>query len=198
MYGRRCGFRVSNQFPHSWAAEVLKVPPLIAPVRQYVWPMRVAGEEDALARGALLLMVRPAEGGSYLVTCALGFSDPSLPMGVWGCPEGDHLCAVAGGYAYVARASEPETCSMIGLKPVVAVVPAIPAELLLFVGLHRIVAWGRDGLAWETARLSWEGVRVLTVEERELVGLGWNLMSDKEVEFRVDLQTGKHVGGGWG
>ena len=188
---------MSEGFARSWTAEVLKAPPLIAPVRQYVWPMRVAGEEDALARGALLLMVRPREGGSYLVTCALGFADASLPTGVWGCPVEDEMCAVAGGYAYVARASKPEACSMVGLKPVVAVVPAVSAGLLLFVGFHRIVAWGRAGVAWETARLSWEGVRVVAVEEREIVGFGWNLVSDAEVEFRVNLRTGKHVGGGW-
>ena len=187
----------SSGFVPGWTVEILKVPPLIAPARQYVWPMRVPGEEDALARGALLLLMRPGTGGSYLVTCALGFSDPSLPTGVWECPDAEEICAVAGGYAYVARASAPETCSMVGLKPVVAVIPAVAAGVLLFVGFHRIVAWGRGSMAWETARLSWEGVRVVSVEEREIVGFGWDIATDKEVEFRVDLQTGEHVGGGW-
>ena len=187
-----------DAFRRSWIAEVLKAQPLIAPARQYVWPMRIAGEEDALARGALLLTVRPRDGGIYLVTCALGFSDPSVPTGVWSCPDEEEICAVAGGYAYIARASTPETCSVIALKPVVEVITAVPAELLLFVGFHRILAWGRGGVAWETERLSWEGVRVVAVEDEKIIGFGWNLVSDREVEFQIDLHTGKHAGGGWG
>ena len=186
-----------TEFAHTWSAEVLKAAPLIAPARQYVWPMRIAGEEDALARGALLLMVRPASGGQYLVTCALGFRDPSMPTGVWGCPDPTQICAVAGGYAYVASADAPESCVQVGMKPVAEVHPAVTAGLLLFVGFHTIQAWGQDGLVWETGRLSWEGVRVTSVTATEAIGLGWDLRGDVEVEFRLDLRTGQHVGGGF-
>jgi hypothetical protein len=74
--------------------------------------------------------------------------------------------------------------------------------LLIFVGFHAMVAWGREGLAWQTARLSWEGIRVTGVRADEngtavLHGFGWNLTTDKEVEFAVDLRTGTHTGGGF-
>jgi hypothetical protein len=184
-------------FSRTWSAEILQAAPLIAPTRQYVWPMRIAGEEDALARGALQLMVRPAGGGQYLVTCALGFRDPSMPTGVFACPDPDQICAVAGGYAYVAHAGSPEKCVQVGMKPVVEVRPAVSAGLLLFVGFHTIQARGKDGMVWETGRLSWEGVRVTAVTEDEAVGFGWDLRGDVEVEFRVDLRTGSHVGGGF-
>jgi hypothetical protein len=187
----------AREFSRTWAAEILTVAPMIAPARQYVWPMHVAGEEDALARGALLLMVKPAGGGSYMVTCALGFRDPSMPTGVYGCPDAEEICAVAGGYAYIANASRPEGCAQVGLKPVVAVHPAVEAGLLLFVGFHRIVAWGCAGQVWETARLSWEGIRITAIQGGEAVGFGWDLMGDVEREFRVDLRTGMHTGGAY-
>ena len=84
-----------DAFPRSWSVELLNAPPLIAPVRQYTYPLQIAGEEDALARGALLLMVKPAVGGSFLATCALGFTDASMPTGVFACPNPDEVCAVA-------------------------------------------------------------------------------------------------------
>ncbi len=170
---------------------------MIAPARQYVWPMNIAGEEDALARGALQLMVRPAAGGSYLLTCALGFKDPTMPTGVFACPRAGDLCAVAGGYAYIADAAQPQECTLLAMKPVVRVIPVVAAGLLLFLGFQTILAWGVDGLAWESARLSWEGVRVTSFEGDELRGFGWDLMTDKELEFVVDLRTGTHTGGGW-
>ena len=178
----------------AWSAEVLKGAPMIAPARVYVWPRQIAGEEDALARGALYVMVR-AGGGSFLLQCALGFSDPSMPSGVWECPAADEICVVAGGYGYVGKVGSPESCVQIALKPVAQVLEA--GGLLVFVGFQRMVAWGSDGLAWETGRLSWEGVRVTAVAEGEIRGLGWDLMADVEREFVVDLRTGMHSGGGY-
>lgn len=184
-------------FAHEWSVEVLSQPPMIAPARQFIYPRQIAGEEDALARGALQLMVRPATGGAFLASCALGYTDPSMPTGVFACPNPSDLCAVAGGYAYVIDATQPERSTHIGLRPVVEVRQLPEQGLLLFLGFHTIVAWGREGLLWETARLSWEGVRITGVENNVLHGLGWDMMTDKEVPFSVDLLTGQHQGGGY-
>jgi hypothetical protein len=182
-------------FQQTWTADVLSRPPMILPVRQCTYPQQIAGEEDALARGALLLMVKPAAGGSFLATCALGFTSASMPTGVFGCPNPQHLCAVAGGYAYIVDTLAPAGCTHLPLKPVVEVRVLETQRLLLFVGFHTILAWGADGLAWQTAKLSWEGVRITEILEEEVVGFGWDLMTDKEIEFRVDLRTGAHLGG---
>jgi hypothetical protein len=184
-------------FAHNWAIEVLKTAPLIAPARQFTYPQQIAGEEDALARGALLLLVRPATGGIFLATCALGFTSPSMPTGVFACPNPDELSAVAGGYAYIINTLHPERCTHISLKPVNEV-RSLPANnLILFLGFHSIVAWGPQGQAWESARLSWEGIRITEVAGNTLHGTGWNLLTDKEVPFTLDLLTGQHRGGGF-
>jgi hypothetical protein len=184
-------------FPRNWSAEILKAPPLIAPARQFVYPQRIAGEEDAMARGALQLMVNPLSGGTFLATCALGFTDPAMPTGIFACPNQQEMCAVAGGYAYVIDTVQPNHCIHIALKPVVEVRTLIAQELLLFVGFHSIVAWGRNGLAWESGRLSWEGIRITSIEADVLHGTGWNLLTDREVNFSLNLRTGQHQGGGF-
>jgi hypothetical protein len=186
-----------QDFPHHWSVEVLTTPPLIAPARQFIYPKQIAGEEDALARGALQLIVGPANGGTFLATCALGFTDPAMPTGVFACPSPSEICAVAGGYAYIIDTTQPEHCTHIALKPVAEVKPLVAQKLLLFVGFHSIVAWGPTGLAWESARLSWEGIRIASIDENVLHGTGWNLMTDREVSFSLDLLTGQHQGGGF-
>jgi hypothetical protein len=185
----------AQEFSHNWSVEILKTPPLIAPARQFTYPQQIAGEEDALARGALQLMVRPASGGTFLATCALGFTDPAMPTGVFACPNPLQMCAVAGGYAYVIDTEQPEHSTHITLKPVVEVRPLVTQGLLLFVGFHSMVAWGRNGLAWESARLSWEGIRIISIDGDALHGTGWNLLTDREVAFTLDLRTGHHQGG---
>jgi hypothetical protein len=187
----------TQEFPHDWSVELLKTPPLIAPARQFIYPQQIAGEEDALARGALQLMVRPATGGTFLATCALGFTNPAMPTGVFACPNPQEMCAVTGGYAYVVDTTQPERSTHVALKPVVEVRTLVAQDLLLFVGFHSIVAWGPRGLAWKSARLSWEGVRIISVDGDVLHGMGWNLMTDQEVAFSLDLLTGKHLGGGF-
>lgn len=187
----------SLSFPRTWKADQLTTPPLIAPARQFTYPRRVAGEEDTLARGALLLMVNPAAGGSFLATCALGFTDPSVPSGLFSCPNPDELCAVAGGYAYIIDTLHPENSTHIPLKPVVEVLPVPSQNLLLFIGFHTVYAWGASGEAWHTGRLSWEGIRLTRIEETNLHGTGWNMLADKDVPFTIDLATGRHEGGGY-
>src|SRR5271170_1714886 len=158
---RRCQVMMDSrkdaqEFPHDWSVEFLKTPPLIAPARQFIYPQQITGEEDALARGALQLIVRPASGGTFLATCALGFTNPAMPTGVFACPNPHEMCAIAGGYAYVVDTTQPERSTHVALKPVVEVRTLVAQDLLLFVGFHSIVAWGRrHGLAWESARLRW-------------------------------------------
>jgi hypothetical protein len=187
----------SAEFARTWTFEILKTPPLIAPAQQFIYPQQIAGEEDALARGAFQLMVHPANGGTFLATCALGFTDPTMPTGIFACPNPQEMCALAGGYAYIVDTAHPQHCTHIAMKPVVEVRPVVPQGILLLVGFHSILAWGAGGIAWETARLSWEGIRITNIEGTTLHGMGWNLLTDREVAFEVDLLTGRHQGGGF-
>ena len=184
-------------FAQTWTAEVLTAAPMISPARQFVYPLFVPGEEDAMQRGALQLMVRPATGGSFLATCALGFRGASLPTGVFACPAPDDMLAVAGGYAYLVDTTAPERCVHLPLRPVTQILPAAEAGVILLAGFHTVAAVGARGLLWETAKLSWEGVRMTEVRDGRLLGEGWDMQTDREVPFSVDLGSGQHTGGGF-
>ncbi|HEY0760166.1 MAG TPA: hypothetical protein VGD59_13020, partial [Acidisarcina sp.] len=123
---------VNLSFPHHWSAEVLPARPLILPARHFVYPEQV----EEVERGALEVLVRPeavdarpdlsktASGTRpFLATCALGFDDPSVPTGVWSCPDPDWLCAVAGGYAYLINARDPTHWQQVEYRPVLVVLP---------------------------------------------------------------------------
>lgn len=187
----------SAAFPHSWTARVLTAPPLIAPARHFVYPQFVPGEEDALSRGAMLLEVRPAAGGLFLATCALGFRGSSLPAGAWACPHPDNLLALAGGYAYLVNTLQPETCEHLSLRPVTQVIPVEAEGLLLLAGFHEVLAIGAGGVLWTSARLTWEGLTLGQVVDGQMHGTGWNLPTDREVPFVLNLRTGTHEGGGY-
>jgi hypothetical protein len=179
---------VDLSFPHRWQAEVLTARPQILPARRFVYPR----EAEEVERGALEVLIRP-EGDDaqlFLATCALGFRDPAAPTGLWSAPRPEELCAVAGGYAYLIDTTAPERFTMINYRPVLEIRPMAAEGLLLFVGHHSILAWGREGQAWESEKLSDEGVTIMGVENGVLRGTGWEMRSDQEKPFAVDLRTG--------
>ncbi len=182
--------RIDLSFPHAWDAEILSARPLILPQRHYVYPR----EAEEVERGALEVLVRPKDEGTerFLATCALGFRDPTVPSGIWSAPNPHEICAVSGGYAYLIDTSRPERFTMIPYRPVVEVRPVVVAALLLFVGHHSILAWGIEGQAWQSAKLSDEGVTITSVRGGILEGLGWEMVSDREAAFTLDLQSGRH------
>jgi hypothetical protein len=179
---------LDSSFPHDWRATALVQRPLIAPARHFVYPRQV----EEVERGALELLVRPSVGGEFMATFALGFADPAVPTGVWACPNPQWLCAVAGGYAYLVNTADPRQWEQVEYRPVLAVTPLVSQRLLLFSGHQSLLAYGPVGKVWETGRLSWEGFQILEIRETSLTGLGWDLMTDREFEFEVDLRDGKH------
>lgn len=181
----------NGTFPHRWQAEILPERPLILPARHFVYPR----EAEEVERGALEVLVRPdaVDEQPFLATCALGFHDPVVPNGLWSTPNPVEICAVSGGYAYVIDTTAPERFTMIAYRPVLEIRPLPAQGLLLFVGHHSILAWGANGQAWQSGRLSSEGLTITGIEGDVLHGLGWNLITDKEAPFDLDLKTGKRL-----
>lgn len=180
--------KIDFSFPHRWQAEALAARPMILPTRHFVYPREV----EEIERGALEVLVRPGGEGEepFLATCALGFRDPAAPTGLWSAPHPDWLCAVSGGYAYMIDTAAPGQFAMIAYRPVLEVCVAVTEGLLLFVGHRSILAWGRDGQVWESEKLSDEGVTITAVEGGVLRGMGWEMLSDKETPFALDLRSG--------
>ena len=182
---------IDFSFPHRWQAEILPARPAILPARHFVYPR----DAEEVERGALEVLVRPeaAEAQQFLATCALGFRDSAVPTGLWSTPNPDEICAVSGGYAYLIDTAQPEVFTMLSYRPVLQVFPVLAAGLLLFVGHHSILAWGTSGQAWESEKLSDEGLTITDIEDGHLSGLGWQMLTDKEMQFTLDLRTGLRV-----
>lgn len=181
-------------FAQAWHATILDTAPLIAPARQFVFPVNVPGEEEALARGALWLQIRPEQGQMFLAQCALGFAGSGVATGVWPTPNPHHLLAVAGGYAYRIDTSAPEHTALLPLKPVVAVRAA--AAALVLVGFHALgIVTAHD--TWQSPRISWEGITITAIDGQQVHGTGWDLRTDRELPFTLDLQTRRLSGGAY-
>jgi hypothetical protein len=191
-----------GSFPHRWQAEILPNRPLILPARHYTYPR----DAEEVERGALEVLIRPvpdlnAESNpnrspsaqEFLATCALGFRDPVVPTGLWSTPNPNEICAISGGYAYIIDTQSPERFTLIHYRPILEIRPLLAQELLLFVSHHSILAWGRKGCVWESKRLSSEGITITSIDDSALRGLGWDMLTDKEIDFALDVHTGLRI-----
>lgn len=171
---------------------MLESAPPVHPVEKlYHFPVELE-EGD---RSGVYVRVAPQQGPPWTGFFAQGFDSNQVLSAVCSCPDADSLCVIAGGYAYVVKAGNPAQWLHIEQKPVVEMLALTRQQLILFTGFTSITALGREGVAWTTEKLSWEGVRILGTDGDTLRGAGWDALSDKEVPFEVDLQTGRHTGG---
>ena len=173
-------------FAHNWTAEILPARPLILPPRHHTYPAQV----EEVERGALEVMISPNNGDLFLATFALGFRDPIVPTGLWSAPNPEEICALSGGYAYIVSVHQPERFVMLPMRPVLSVHAAEQAGLLLFVGNRDILGWNAAGLAWEAKGVSSEGITVNSIGPDTLRGTGWEMRTDQEFDFALDLTTG--------
>lgn len=184
--------RFDFTFPHNYEARMLDGPPPIHPLEKlYHFPVELE-EGD---RAGTYVRIVPAKGLAWSGFFALGFASDQVVSAICACPDPDSVCVVAGGYSYVVKVTDPTEWLQVEQRPVVDLRVVFPLGLILFAGFTSITAVGTSGIAWQTERLSWEGIRFTGIEVDKLHGFGWDVVSDKEVAFEVDLKTGKHSGG---
>ncbi|WP_138974088.1 hypothetical protein [Patulibacter medicamentivorans] len=112
---------------------------------------------------------------------------------IYSTPSPNMVCVVARGDAYFIDVDAPERWWVLEDSPVVAVRSATAEGLLVLATPRRVVAVGRDGVAWRTPRLAIDGIELAAPTDGELRGIA-DPRDDAE-EFVVDLRTGRHEGG---
>jgi len=185
-------FSFHYDFPRNYEIKLLDSCSLANPAEElHQFPARLE-EGD---RSGIYLRVTSPGLPSWIGFFAKGFDSNQVASGIYSCPDPGSLCVVVGGYAYVVDTGNPQRWLQIEQRPVVQVKPLPDLKLLLFAGFTSISGLGESGRLWTTERLSWEGISIGAVKDGVLHGQGWDLMTDKEVPFEVDLITGESKGG---
>lgn len=184
--------RFDFTFQREYEVKVLEAPPPVHPLEKlYHYPLELE-EGD---RSGVYVRVAPKQGPAWFGFFASGFDSPHVMNAVCSCPDPASVCVIAGGYAYVVKATNPMQWFRVEQTPVVELRTNTEQQLILFQGFTSITAIGPNGIAWNTERLSWEGLRITEVRGHLLHGFGWDASSNKEVAFELDLRTGRHAGG---
>ena len=110
-------------------------------------------------------------------------------------PFGSQVLLTASGQLYSVN---PTTQEAVRLAPGVFGVWELssPHRVLFNNQDLAFVCVGRDGVAWATSRISWDGFRNLRLSDETLQGEAWSF-EDRWLPFRVNLADGVTVGGSY-
>jgi hypothetical protein len=111
--------------------------------------------------------------------------------GAFACPNGQEICVLVGGNAYVVDVLRPETGSVIRQDQIYQVLAARSLNLLLLVRNGNIVAIGENGVAWDGPMLTLDELSVEDIDEDSALCRGWQ--PGGFVNFIVNLRSGERM-----
>ena len=62
--------------------------------------------------------------------------------------------------------------------------------VIVFANFTELVAYGPTGIRWRTKRLAWDSLKITEVTDTIIKGEFWDIRSDANSNFVVDLATG--------
>jgi hypothetical protein len=137
----------------------------------------------------------PAHGASWVGIFAFGDMHPGGECKSYLGPGKEHLTVIAKGEAYIVSPKDSSSFLHVKSCPAICAIPIPGWNLMLFHDYTEIMAYNESGLAWESKRLSWDGIEIGEVSGDAVSGKSWDAPNEKNVEFRVNLANGSHQGG---
>lgn len=177
---------INLSYPHKYTAEVLSEIPSGNKDSHYYYP----GGSLEGGHDGLLLKIFPEKKDPWVATFAKGRGGLS---GVFSMPNPEKICVVSSGVGYIVSASEPLSWEKVEAFKIVDVRLIPRHNLVAFVDADRteIVSYNAHGIAWHTKQIGLDGLRITQVTENEILGKYWDIRSDSDMEFSVNLETGK-------
>lgn len=169
-------------FPHDYIVRTLDELPNSAQRPHYFSAAR-GNQPDRVS-----LQVTPKGAASWIGLFA-GEPSGSYRTGVYTTADPCSLLVVCNGTGYVVDVRNPEQYQVLPISPVLEVLCATNAELLIMANYTDLLAWGRGGLQWRTDRVSYDGIRNLNLSVDVIRGLAWSPV-DGDFPFALDLLSG--------
>jgi len=181
---------IEQPFPSSFKFEVLSELRAANP-RRWFYP----GANESGGQDGVNVQIVPSEGEKWIGTFAFGRFGAKSITGVFTTPNPDELCVVSEGQAFMVDATRPKKWESLPIIPVIAVRSSKEQQLLIFANHTELLAIGDNGIAWRTGRLSWDSLKLTGITNEAIHGVFWDIQTESEQSFSVDLVTGAHSGG---
>lgn len=143
------------------------------------------------------VIVRFASGTDHewIGVFAFGEYGCSFPSCVVPLPDSDRVLIVSSGDGFIVREGIPGGFEKVKAVPVRSVHLVPRQKLIALADDTTIVAYGGDGLRWQSERIGWHDLRIEKVEDSAIHCKTFDIRSDEDIEFTVDTTSGIAHGG---
>lgn len=155
----------------------------------------IPNNDSGVGQDGVIIKFLPRDGDPWIGIFAFGDMLPRGDCHAFPGPGPNRLTILAKGEAYIASPNNPDLYIQVKSCPAIQAVPVPSRNIVLFHDYTEIVAYNENGLAWETARISWDGIEIDEVSDSVILGRSWDAPNENHVQFTVDLADGSHKGG---
>lgn len=157
-------------------------------------PLQFSSTGQGTHREGFVVEFHPASGPPWVGNFQpglSGFSNAVLH------PNGHSVVVISGGQAYLIDPAARTLISQFGGG--ISACIAVPSRSMLIMSDDiRLWALQPSGTAWKTERISWDGIRSLTVSAVDIAGEAYDPMTNSWIAFTVGLDSGGLTGGSYG
>jgi hypothetical protein len=175
-----------NDFISSYKYDVLNELPNNKLKRYYF-----SDNENGNGKDGVILSFNSPDHNEWVGIFGFGNMSNKSVTGVYSCPNKDYICVVSRGNGYIVNVNQPESWEIIKLMPIIDVRIHKEKNLIFFANLTEISAYNENGLMWTTNRISWDDLRIIAINEKKIIGKYFDIRMEDNVEFEVDIDTGK-------
>jgi hypothetical protein len=108
---------------------------------------------------------------------------------------GNFIGVVISGQGYWVNYHYPDKFFCIKSHPICSMLISKERNEAYFISFTEITSFGENGLNWVSERLSYDGIKNVSVESGFIQGLAWDASSGNDVIFNLSITDGKHSGG---
>jgi hypothetical protein len=182
-------WRFDETFQHGYACEVQPDLDGREGPRYYIPAASFSGGRDGVT-----VKVVPPLGEAWIGTFAFG-TMPNGLSGVFTTPDVAKLLVVTKGDGYLVSTNDPEQWERVATVPTTDVRSDPKHGIIVLASFTHLVAYNQCGLVWKTEQLSWDNLKIISINDDDLVGEFWDLRTETKQRFAVDLKTGTATGG---
>lgn len=126
---------------------------------------------------------------------AFGMNGNLVTKAIVPLPSSDRVLVVSNGDGFIVRESLPGKFEKVRAVPIRSIHVIESHKLVVLADDTSLSAYGAEGLVWATDRIGWHELRVERIRESEIECKTFDIRSDEDVSFTVDLETGARHGG---
>ena len=142
-----------------------------------------------------IVKVTPPGGTSWVGIFAFGQLVKNGLSGLYPMPDQKQFCVVANGRGYIVDAGDHSRWEELMAQPITDVREILDKGMIIFANLTEITAYDSTGKKWTTKRLALEGFKIVDISSERIVGKYYDIRSEADNLFEVDLASGEVKGG---